>query len=85
MEKALLTSLIHFFGGAAISGEFVAQIKFTVLIQPTGTARITQFPLPSFTSEHKIQVRFSLFLCVCVCVCVCVLCVCVCVCMCLFV
>lgn len=36
-------------------GEFVAQIKFTVLIQPTGTARITQFPLPSFTSEHKIQ------------------------------
>jgi len=36
-------------------GEFIAQFKSTVLILPSGTYRLNQFPLPYVTSEHKIE------------------------------
>ena len=36
-------------------GEFVAQFKSTILILPSGTYRLNQFPLPYVTSEHKIE------------------------------
>ena len=40
-----------------ISGEFVAQFKFTVLLMPNGPMRITGLPFESdlYESEHSIQ------------------------------
>lgn len=35
-------------------GEFVAQFKFTALIQSTGTKKLNSWNLPFVTSEHKI-------------------------------
>jgi len=35
-------------------GEYVAQFKFTVLIQANGTKRLNHFNLPTVTSEYKI-------------------------------
>jgi len=36
-------------------GEFVAQFKFTVLILPSATDRLTSHPLPHVTSEFKLE------------------------------
>jgi len=36
-------------------GEFVAQFKFTLLITPSETKRLTSHPLPYISSEHKIE------------------------------
>jgi len=36
-------------------GEYVAQLKFTVLILPSATDRLTSHPLPYVTSEFKIE------------------------------
>jgi len=39
------------------SGEFVAQVKFTVLLLPSGTDRLTAANIlpPNIVSEHKIE------------------------------
>jgi len=36
-------------------GEVVAQFKFTVLVLPSGTSRLTSHPLPFITSDKKVQ------------------------------
>jgi len=37
------------------NGEFVAQFKFTVLVLPSQTQRLNQFPLPFVQSDLTIQ------------------------------
>ena len=37
-----------------ITGEFVAQFKFTVLILPSSIQKLTAFDLPFVNSEHKL-------------------------------
>ena len=47
------TALYHLL----LSGEFVAQFKFTVLLMPNGPMRITGLPFDAdlFTSEHSVE------------------------------
>jgi hypothetical protein len=36
-------------------GEYIAQFKFTALILPTGTVRLTQYTMPPIQSNHEIS------------------------------